>query len=208
MCPIALAVPLSTLCLFAAPTSAQCGVDADVESFGMGSAGTLGVPELRNGGAPELGTPYHVEVARGLPQALGVLLASTIETQVFLAPFVATSYLAAPFWIELFTLDGAGASPPLFALTSVHPSACGLVLIAQAAVFDPGATGGAALTQALRIRAGVTDGPLLPAPSYVMGEDPACIVTGDFNRDGLVDIATSSRTGASLVTVLFNQLLE
>ncbi len=188
----------------AAHSFAQCGVEAGVESFGMGSAGTNGVPELRNAGAPEIGTPYHVEVARGLPQAAGILLASTIETQVFLAPFVATSYLATPFYLELFALDADGTSPPLFDIPDVHPSACGLVLILQAAVFDGGATGGAALTQALRVRAGKTDGPLFPSPAYLVGSDPRRIVTGDFDRDGTIDVASCSSFDDD-VSVLFGR---
>jgi hypothetical protein len=192
---------LSALAPLSPSTAVQCEVEAFVQPFGAGTAGTHGVPELRGVGGPLTGTVYHMQVLRGRPSAPGLVLGGLTEVDVFLPSFGGALYVGSPYLAQAFTLDADGDSPPLLQL-KIEPMLCGLVAVAQAAVFDPTAAGGAALTQALRVGFGVAQGPLLPAAEYPTGESPHSVVSLDLDGDGALDLAATCHVSGELATML------
>jgi hypothetical protein len=179
----------------------QCGVEAFAQPFGVGTAGAEGVPELRGVGGPLVGTVYHMQVLRGRPLAPGIVLGGLSEVDVFLPAFGGALHVGSPYLAQVFTLDAEGDSPPLFQF-KIEPALCGLVAVAQAAVIDPVATGGAALTNALRAGFGVAQGPLFPAAEYSTGKSPHDVVTVDLDGDGALDLAVTSHGTDEVATLL------
>ncbi len=151
--------------------SAQCEIEASADAFGQGTPGASGVPELRGTGGPLIDHWYSVRVLRGPGSAPGLILASLVEVEVAQPSFGGFQYVGAPYLAGTFALDAAGDSPALLSFKAV-PALCGLTAVAQAAVIDPSAQGGAALTNAVRVRLGIERGPLFDAQEYAGGDEP------------------------------------
>ena len=169
----------------------ECETKGLIESMGQGTPGTRGVPQLETVGVPLEGKALWFEVTNGRPGANGVILGSTSEAAVYLPPFRAILYPARPFHREVFSLDGAGQSRPLFQRKTV-PDLCGRELVTQAAIRDPVATGGLAFSNAMRVRfSGPAEGPLFPGQSVPVDDGPWSVAIDDLDGDGMLDMAVT-----------------
>jgi hypothetical protein len=151
------------LALAAVPLTARplggggCGASPNVEPVGAGSAGTFGAPQLAGVGVPDLGTPgaFSFSVSGGFPHAPGVLVVARREQPIASPLYQTTIYTGAVGVMVPFVCDGNGDATIAPGPTTTPIAAlCGLDLIAQAAVFDFTAPGGAAWTNGLRFRFG------------------------------------------------------
>ncbi len=103
----------------------DCNQKGLLESVGIGTPGTNGIPQLGIFGAPLQGLPFSFEVTGALPDAPGIFGFSVNEAPIDLAPFGATLFPGAPLSIQVFVVDSKGVSPHLAELSLVSPAACG-----------------------------------------------------------------------------------
>ncbi len=177
----ALSLPL----FLSAPIFVQCGEEVLLETVDAGVVGlTLTTPD----GAPVLKGPFSLRTEGGAPLAPGPLGVGFADAPQFLPAFGANFFPATPFLSIPFATDAAGASPELIDLGFVDEQLCGMLLIAQGAVIDASATGGAGVTNALRMRAGVAKAPILPGVQFDAGFNPNAMVARDFDSDGKTDL--------------------
>jgi len=164
-----------------------CG-PARVATLGRASPGTPGFPVLRMAGSPQEGLPFQLEVSAALPLSSGFLLLGSTVEPFFLPAFGATLFPSESLTVLGFGLDAAGASPPLLRQASVSPEMCGHAFVAQAAVLDPAAMGGLALTKALHIGFGQAPGTsVFPGSKRPVGLSPTSVVVADMDVDGSSD---------------------
>lgn len=180
-----LLVPL----VLAAPVPQVCPSDPAGEIVGLSTVGSAGLPRLELGGAPLIGHPVQAEVTHSLPGAPGAIFLSTAAAPVALPAFGATFHPAPPLFPTAFAVGPDGTSPPLLALGSTPPSFCGLEVLLQAVVLDPGAAGGVAFTHAARLEFGGAQGaPLLPGLVIEPAGSPSEPFLGDLDGDLVADL--------------------
>jgi len=178
-----------------------CPKRGAVEALGRGTIGGPGRVRLELLGAPLEGLPLGFRIENARAQALGTLLVGDRVAPQVLAPFGATLYPAPPFRVRVFQTDASGASPELWIREPVPLALCGRTLVAQAAVVDPDATGGAVLTGAFALGIGGPHrGPLFPAARMPF-EGPRHLALADLNHDGVLDVAFTDRA----VTILLGR---
>jgi hypothetical protein len=136
--------------------SQECLPLAEVASFGRGTPGAAGVPELLVVGGPFVGQPGPgLRVVHGAPHAIAQIVVGAAGMPTPLPGFGATLYVAPPLARVPVRLDDAGTSPSLFQTpVPTSPTLCGLTFAAQGVVIDPAAQGGAAFTAGATLRFG------------------------------------------------------
>ncbi len=129
------------------------GCRAGVATFGVGKAGSFGVPTLQTSAAPRLGTTVNLDIAQAWPNTVAVLLLGATRIAV---PFDGGTVLASPdVLVPVATLANGSASLGL-AIPDL-PSLCGGALVVQAWIAgDPGAGGlGLSATAGLELTPGI-----------------------------------------------------
>jgi hypothetical protein len=123
--------------------------------LGPGTAGSGGlVPTLTTNGPAQIGSAgFALVVGSGLGGAVAVLSDGLVETSV---PFAGGTIYIVPLLTFTATLSGPGGVAGAGTVSFPHPipaepALVGGVVSAQAAVLDPAATAGIALTQGIRI---------------------------------------------------------
>ncbi|GJM22505.1 MAG: hypothetical protein DHS20C15_24200 [Planctomycetota bacterium] len=147
-------------------------------------------------GLPQVGLPCpKLRVERGRAGAAGLLVVGQVGASTPLPRLGAELVPAAPLRTILFTLDGEGnARVPLSALAHTLPAQCGGEFVLQAAVEDPSARGGYAVTHALRVRIGkrahatLTDTQIFELPVTLA-------VPTDLDSNGWDDLVSIDATG-------------
>lgn len=150
----------------AAASQGGCGAQPQVEALGGGSAGAMGVPQLV-AATPREGRPFSVQFTGGLAGAGGCVAVSSRVAPLFLPPGVTFYPDLTEAIVQSFTLDESGRSGPLISVATLPAGACGLSLYFQGVVSDPGAVGGVAVSDGLRvgIGGGVGAAPEVSQPS-------------------------------------------
>lgn len=169
-----------------------CPTEVVLNELDGGSSG----PVLRTpNGAPVIGGPFSFRIEGAAPNMDGALVFSPVETAVFDPAYGATFHFGQPFDAIYFTTDANGRSPDLVVVPELDPFLCNEFAIFQAGVFDPTATGGVAVTNAIRLRIGEPRGPLFPnyqVPA-VFGL-PTAAAAGHFDGDSLIDVVWALET--------------
>ncbi len=186
---------------FPAPASAQvCGGGVVLNELDAGVAG----PVLRTpDGAPVVGGPFSLRIENAFPNSSGALVFSSVETQFFEPLYGATFWFGVPYNSLFFATNSQGRSPRKVVVSALDPSLCGAFVVFQAGVFDPGAANGVAVTNALRMRVGVREGPLLPLSGVTdqlfadRDHGIVSIDTGDVDGDGVLDVISAGSSGYS-----------
>ncbi|MEM7307637.1 MAG: VCBS repeat-containing protein [Planctomycetota bacterium] len=182
-----------------------CAANGAVELFGEATPGALGKPRLAMGGAPLVGHPFHLAVQGAVAGTPGVLLAGLSEVAIELPGLGATAYPGPPHVLAGFVAGRSTTSPPLLELAPVGPQLCGVAFVAQAALYDPLASSGAAFTGGVRARFGAPGAGLGFAGSNVgVGPQPLGITVGDLNGDQHADLAVAT-AGLDVVEVLLGR---
>jgi hypothetical protein len=133
------------------PPGGGCGAPSVVA---LDEGSTVGSdPNLVALDPPVVGGEFDLAVRSGPPCAHGCLLWSPRETATFMRRFGATNFLAAPVLLETFHLNANGDSLDLFD-DHVPATLCGVDLVFQAFIVDPGARGNVAFTNGLRVHFG------------------------------------------------------
>ena len=151
------------------------------------SAGVPGPNLWTPDGAAVLGGPFSFQVRGGPAGARGVLFLGDAPGQP--GGSGPLFHPANVFKRLAFELDASGVSAPLFVSGAVGAEACGRELVAQALMRDPVAAGVVHYSNAVRIVAGSPRGPLFGDARFAAGESPVAAVDGDFDGDGLADLA-------------------
>lgn len=172
-----------------------------VEQLGIGTGGSGGAVRLALEGAPLDTHPLQLRVRGGAPGALGSVIASLSQAPVYWPRFGTTLYFGPKVASESFIVQLDGTSPPLFQAGTLTSSMCGISFVAQGAVLDPAAQGGAAITQALDVTVGrKVHGPNFPA-SFVQrpvnGSDQLAVF--DATGDSIIDLVTLDRDTSEVV---------
>jgi len=161
-------------------------------------------PEIEATGLPILDHELRVRVTGARPLAPGLML-SGLQGSTPLPSFGTTLYVRPPFARTSFVTDSAGGSPELLAAAPVVPSLIGVELVLQAAVVDPAAQGGLAITQGLLVGFGDgKPGESFPALTIPLPELSGAVTSGDLNNDGIDDVVVT-HGHAGLVTVLLGE---
>jgi hypothetical protein len=166
-----------------------CSGIAAVESLGWATPGSAGLPSLAMGGAPCVGGPFQLRVHGAEPLAEGwLILGSAAAPQLWVAGG-ALVFPGGNVRMTPFVADATGSSAPALAIARVPAAACGLEVVAQAAVLDASASGGFALTKAARFRVGAQSSP--PAFEPPLGIAPGlpvyCMAVADIDGDQIAD---------------------
>lgn len=181
--------------LAATPRANDCLEPVAVVPAGEASSGTNGAPELRGVGAPIVGGPFAVRVLGGREDGFGAVLVSPNESPVYVPTYEATLLLGLPFFVQQpFFLADDGDSQQLLSTSALPVELCGIEWITQAFLIDPGATGGIAFTNGLRVTAGVPSGSTFPNRAHATGGNEAALVAaGDLDLDGHLDAVVLHR---------------
>ncbi len=133
-----------------------CPNDANVFAIGAGTPGTSGVPQLSLDGLPVPGTDFSMDVSSAAPSALAALFVAFNDTpaDILLPQFGAMLLTGSPLVVvSMATDDNGEASVPV----SIEPgqvTLCGSIILLQAIVADPTATGGIAFSAGLAMTIG------------------------------------------------------
>lgn len=191
-------VLVGALTFSAVPQAQTCGADVLLKRLDAGLAG----PELRTpGGAPVVGGSFEFRVEGAQPSTVGAMVFSPVVSPSFSPDYGAVFWFGVPYGTQFFATDSEGRSPALFGVGEVDPFLCGEPGVFQAGVFDPAATGGVAVTNAIWLRVGVERRPLFPGvrglESRAVGLD-----VGDVDGDGILDLVAVRDTNNRLYVVL------
>lgn len=121
-----------------------CPDVAHVSTLGMGTVGSLGVPELIVIGAPVIGGTFALQVQNGAPSALGLIVFSegAPVSPLSVPQYGGVFYPSGLLHVLPFQLDTGGESALLRFTSALGPEVCGRLCVLQAAILDVGATGG------------------------------------------------------------------
>lgn len=164
-----------------------------VESYGLGSTGSAGVPRVRSAGAPSPESPFGFFLDRLAPGVPGGLFLGFAPADFALPSFGASGYLAQGALLATFVADDQGIADGLAGTASVPLAFCGVRTYLQGIAFDPGALGGIAFTAGLEVRFGSLGAlPLFPQSEWHVVGDNSELAAGDFDNDGYLDVFTAS----------------
>lgn len=199
MCIVRRPLALAALLLFVVPSLARaqpCDIAPGAFPEGQATLGSEGFPTLALEGLPQVGLPFpKLRVERGLPGATGLIVVGQIGAPTPLPRLGAELVPAAPLRTLPFTLDDQGAARvPLSALAHVLPVQCGGEFVVQAAVEDPGAQGGYAVSHALRARIGKPASGAL-TDTQVFELPLTFAVPADLDDNGRDDLVSIDATG-------------
>ncbi len=195
---------LAALALSNAPR-AQCGDEVVLNELDAGTS----EPLLRTPkGAPVVGGNFALRVERATPFTPGVLIYGGFENPTLHAPTGATVWPSLPWSTKFFNTNVLGKSPLLLNTPDVPIDLCGEGATFQALVFDSGAPGGLAITNAVRLRVGSVSEPLFFQGTTLVSDsgNPIEIAFGDMDGDALGDLVTLETEGADALVVRPGQL--
>ncbi len=173
--------------------SEDCTDTPLVQTLGLATPGSRGLPRLEMFGSPIEGRPFHLFVSNARPLAPAVLYYGTFPAPTFLPQFGATLFPGPPIVTLRFTILRNGRSGPLLASVPVTPDLCGRRVTAQAAVLDSAAQGDFAFTKAVDVRFGRDSGkPVFSIPTYFAPDDFADLESADLDGDGYLDWVASA----------------
>ncbi|GJM23001.1 MAG: hypothetical protein DHS20C15_29160 [Planctomycetota bacterium] len=157
-----------------------------------GSPGTAGlVPALTGEGAASPGSANTLRLTDALPHSPALLVYSLSELA---APFAGGILGPAPdFIVSIGLSDANGTLDKRFRMPESAP--VGLEIWMQAWVRDAGAVAGMSASNTLRaeVQSGQPPQLMFPGASYRAGFRNSSVAAGDFNGDGHIDLAASSR---------------
>lgn len=170
-----------------------------VDSLGLATTGTPGRCTLRMEGAPVPGLPFELVVENALPGSTGTLFLGTEDLEVFLPGLGGSFFPAGMLGTQTFRVYDDGRSDRLQQRAVVPPALCGRTLVAQALVVDPQASGGFALTKALRVRFGGQPRAVVYPGLIAYTGTPKHLDRGDLDGDGRQDLLVVKFGGANVL---------
>jgi hypothetical protein len=121
---------------FVAGRGTACGLPADVERIGAGTAGANGTPQLGAARLPQMPgqAPFGLRVTGARPSSS---IALVVGTEALGVPFLGGVLYPQPLVAIATTSDGLGVAGVDLGVLAFQPSSCGVRLRWQAAVADP-----------------------------------------------------------------------